>query len=377
MKQSTKYLKILCNLLVAVAGLLFLVFVFPGLLRYFLPFVCGFVLSLIANPVVRFLEKKIKIKRKYGSVLMIAAVIGAVVLACYGVVSVIAAGLESFTTYLPTMYQDAGAELQRAADQLQAIIDKIPFLEDVDLSGIGESMGVYVKEFMSDISAPTFGAIGGIAKQIPDVLFGVVMGLLATYFFIADRDRLLLFIENHMSESFRTHVSRAWRQIVKAVGGYFQAQFKIMLIIYVIIWIGLAILGVNYAWLIGFGIAFLDMLPVFGAGAVLWPWAAVKLFSGNYVDALGMIILYAIALTVHQLVQPKLVGDSVGMDPFAALFFMYIGYKVSGVFGMIVAIPVGMILINLYEVGAFDTLIWCWKEIVTDFNNFRKVRKDE
>ena len=315
--------------------------------------------------------------RKYGSVLMIAAVIGAVVLACYGVVSVIAAGLESFTTYLPTMYQDAGAELQRAADQLQAIIDKIPFLEDVDLSGIGESMGVYLKEFMSDISAPTFGAIGGIAKQIPDVLFGVVMGLLATYFFIADRDRLLLFIENHMSESFRTHVSRAWRQIVKAVGGYFQAQFKIMLIIYVIIWIGLAILGVNYAWLIGFGIAFLDMLPVFGAGAVLWPWAAVKLFSGNYVDALGMIILYAIALTVHQLVQPKLVGDSVGMDPFAALFFMYIGYKVSGVFGMIVAIPVGMILINLYEVGAFDTLIWCWKEIVTDFNNFRRVRKDE
>jgi len=88
-------------------------------------------------------------------------------------------------------------------------------------------------------------------------------------------------------------------------------------------------------------------------------------------------ILYAVALTVHQLVQPKLVGDSVGMDPFAALFFMYIGYKISGVFGMIVAIPVGMILINLYEVGAFDTLIWCGKEIVTDFNEFRKIQKDK
>ena len=216
------------------------------------------------------------------------------------------------------------------------------------------------------------------SNTVPDVLFGVVMGLLATYFFIADRDRLQLFIERHMSESFRTHVGRAWRQIVKAVGGYFQAQFKIMLIIYVIIWIGLAILGVNYAWLIGFGIAisadrfrFLARERCFGRGRRSSCFPAIMWMR------LGMIVLYAIALTVHQLVQPKLVGDSVGMDPFAALFFMYIGYKVSGVFGMIVAIPAGMILINLYEVGAFDTLIWCWKEIVTDFNHFRRVPKDE
>ncbi len=108
MKQSTKYLKILCNLLAAVAVIWFLIFVLPRILGYFLPFVCGFILSLIANPVVRFLEKKIKIKRKYGSVIMIVAVIGAVILVCYGAISVLAAGLESFMAYLPTMYEDAG-----------------------------------------------------------------------------------------------------------------------------------------------------------------------------------------------------------------------------------------------------------------------------
>lgn len=376
MKQSTKYLKILCNLLAAVAVLLFLIFVLPRLLGYFFPFVCGFILSLIANPVVRFLEKKIKIKRKYGSVLMIAAVIGAVVLICYGAISVLAAGIESFAAYLPTMYENAGVELNEAASHLQTILDRIPFLQEINLNELGESLGGYVTEFMSGGSEPTFDAIGEIAKRIPDVLFGVVIGLLATYFFIADRDKLTALIERHVPQSFREHTGRAWRQIVKAVGGYFEAQLKIMVIIYIIIWIGLAILDVNYAWLIGFGIAFLDMLPVFGAGAVLWPWAAVKLFSGNYAAALGMMILYAVALTVHQLVQPKLVGDSVGMDPFAALFFMYIGYKISSVAGMIVAIPVGMILINLYEVGAFDTLIWCVKEILTDFNKFRKIHKE-
>ena len=65
------------------------------------------------------------------------------------------------------------------------------------------------------------------------------------------------------------------------------------------------------------------------------------------------------------------------MDPFAALFCMYIGYKFSGVFGMIIAIPIGMILLNLYEVGAFDTLIWCVREVVTDFNRFRRVKEEQ
>ena len=137
------------------------------------------------------------------------------------------------------------------------------------------------------------------------------------------------------------------------------------------------ILNINYAWLIGFGIAFLDMLPVFGTGTVLCPWAVIKLFSGDYKMAIGMLILYAVALVVHQLVQPKLIGESVGLEPFAALFFMYIGYKVSSVVGMIIAIPIGMLLINLYKAGAFDNLKWCVKEICKDFNEFRKVGKDE
>lgn len=376
MKQSTKYLKILCNLLLAVFIVSLIICVVPRVLGYFMPFVCGFILSLIANPVVRFLEKKIKIKRKYGSVIMIAAVIALVVLACYGVISVLVSGLISFSAYLPTMYEDAGAELSQAAVQLQAILDKIPFIQNVNLSKIGDSLGAYVTDIMSNTSEPTVSAIGDFAKRIPDVLVGVVIGLLATYFFIADRDKIAELIERKVPNSLRERVRRISDQLILAVGGYFKAQFKIMGVIYVVVTIGLVILDVDYAWLIGFAIAFLDMLPVFGTGTVLCPWAVVKLFSGNYMTAFGMLILYLVALLVHQLVQPKLVGESVGLDPFAALFFMYVGYKISSVIGMIVAIPVGMILINLYEVGTFDTLIWCVKEVAKDFNNFRKIRKE-
>lgn len=376
MKQSTKYLKILCNLFVAILVIILLIYVLPKALAYFTPFVSGFILSLIANPLVRFLEKKIKIKRKYGSVLMIVLAIGVVVLVCYGVVSALIYGLQSFVTYLPTMYADAGVELNQAGRQLQLMIDHIPFLQNINVSEIGSTLSIYVTDFFSDGGQPTVLALGDIAKRIPDILFGVIIGLLATYFFIADRDKLIALIERHVAEETRGNILKMWNQIVKAVGGYFEAQFKIMFVIWGVIWIGLAILHVRYAWLIGFGIAFLDMLPVFGTGAVLWPWAVVKLFSGNYVTALGMIILYAVAQVVHQVIQPKLISESVGMDTFAALFFMFIGYKSKGVLGMIIAIPVGMLLMNLYEVGAFDTLIWCVKEIVRDFNNFRKLPKE-
>ena len=376
MKQSTKYLKIFCNLLAAVGIVLVIFFILPRLLAYFMPFVFGFVFSLIANPVVRFLEKKIRIKRKYGSVLIIVLVIAVIVLLCYGVIAALAAGIESFVAYIPTMSANAGVELVRAGEQLENLLAKIPFVQNADLEKIGETISEYVTEFMSDGSEPTVLAIGDFAKKIPDVLVGVIVGLLATYFFIADREKLAAMVERHTPESLRKQTRRIYDQLVRVVGGYFKAQFKIMGVIYVVVFIGLLILGVDYAWLIGFGIAFLDMLPVFGTGTVLCPWAVIKLFSGNYMTALGMLILYVVTLVVHQLVQPKLVGESVGMDPFAALFFMFVGYRISGVLGMIIAIPVGMILINLYEVGAFDTLIWCVKEIITDFNNFRRIKSE-
>ena len=103
-----------------------------------------------------------------------------------------------------------------------------------------------------------------MAKSIPDILVGVIVGLLATYFFIADNEKLLNMASSHVSDEFREKTTRVYRQLVQVVGGYFKAQFKIMGVIYVIIFIGLLILRVRYAWLIAFGIAFLDMLPVFG-----------------------------------------------------------------------------------------------------------------
>lgn len=374
MKMTTKYLKILCNLFAAAVIIFAAIFILPRVIVYFMPFVVGLILAAIANPVVKFLEKRIKIKRKYGSVIMIILVIAGIVLICEGVISVLWSGIESFTQYLPTMYSNAGTEMTEAADRLQSLLRRLPFAKEIEFENMGQVIEKFLGQAMSGSGKITASTIESFAKGIPNVFVSSIIGLLATYFFIVDREKLTKLMEKYLPSSFREKTKTMYDQILGVVGGYFKAQLKIMLVIYIILVVGLLVLGVDYAWLIGFGIAVLDMLPVFGTGTVLCPWAVVKLFSGNYMMALGMLALYGISLVVHQIIQPKLIGDSVGMDPFAALFFMYIGYQVSGVMGMVIAIPIGMILINMFKAGAFDTMIWCVREIVNDFNHFRKIK---
>lgn len=374
MKTSTKYLKIFCNLLLALAVLLFIIYVLPEILVFFMPFVVGFIISLIANPMVHFLEKRIKIKRKYGTVIIIVGTIALIVLACYGIGMALMVGVRGFMDYLPTMYENGVEELRQAGKGIQGILEKIPFLQELNFEKLGDNAMDVLGSYMTGGSEPTVQAISGFAKNIPNALVNIVMGLLATYFFIADRDRLLELVSTRLPKDLKEQGIRMYNQVLKVVVGYFQAQFKIMGVIYIVITAGLMLLGVNFAWLIGFGIALLDMLPVFGTGTVLIPWAIIKFFSGNYATAVGMLVLYVVALLVHQLIQPKLIGESVGLNPFATLFFMYIGYQYNGVLGMIIAIPVGMLLISSYKAGAFDRIIGCIKELVKDFNNFRKVK---
>ncbi len=377
MKSSVKYFKMLCNLLSFIVVILCVIFVLPKIIFFFMPFVIGFILSLIANPLVRFLEKKIKIKRKYGTVLMIMLVILGIVLACYGTGLLFMNGIHGFMAYLPTMYENAELELNTASAQLEALLHKIPAFAKLDFAELSSMVLDEANILISSYKEPTFSAIGGIAKSIPDMFVKSIMGLLATYFFIADRDKITAAVERHLPDAVKEKIRMVYMHILHAVGGYFKAQFKIMFVVYVVITAGLMILRVDYAWLIGFGIAFLDMLPVFGTGTVLIPWAAVKIFSGNITMAAGMIILYVVALVVHQLIQPKLVGESVGLDPFAALFFMYIGYEVKGVIGMIIAIPAGMILYSLFEAGAFEYQIWCIKEAAGDFRKFCRIDRNQ
>ena len=84
------------------------------------------------------------------------------------------------------------------------------------------------------------------------------------------------------------------------------------------------------------------------------PWAVYEFFMGDYKLTASLVVIYVVTQVVRQLLQPKLVGDSVGLNPLVTLLLLYIGYRMGGVLWMILAVPIGMVLINMCQAGAFD-----------------------
>ena len=167
------------------------------------------------------------------------------------------------------------------------------------------------------------------------------------------------------------------RGLRRAIGGYFKAQLKIELWMYILLSIGFTILRVPYAFIIAIGVAFLDLLPFFGTGTILLPWAVIKFLSGDYTMVIGLLLIWGVGQLARQLIQPKIVGDSVGLSPIPTLFLLYIGFKAGGVIGMIIAVPIGLIVLNMYEEGVFNTTINSLKILYASISNFRHLKEED
>lgn len=377
MKSSRKYFKALVNLGVAVAVLLLVVILLPRLLVFFMPFVVAGIISMIASPLVRFFEEKIKLKRKWGSAFVIIVVIALVVLVLYLVGSKLIEEGMGLLGALPEMWDSMKEDLAGVGESLDGLFEKLPLDTQQAIANLGNQVGEFMAGLFERIGTPTITAAGNFAKQLPSVLIGIIMCLLASYFFVADRYLIGSWIRKYTPASIMSRYDMVRRSILKSVGGYFKAQLKIEVWMYLLLVVGLSVLRVDYVLLIALGIAFLDLLPFFGTGTVMVPWALIKIFSGDYKMAIGLLIIWGGGQLARQIIQPKIVGDSIGVAPIPTLFLLFIGYKLGGVIGMIIAVPLGMLLSTMYQEGVFDTTRNSIAILVSGLNHFRKLRPED
>ena len=372
-----KYVKALANLGIALVGLLLVLFLAPKVLVFFSPFVVGWVIALIASPFVRFFEEKLKIKRKAGSAFVIIAVIALVVFAIYLAGAKLVTESVRLIEELPEMWENAEADFQDIADKFDGVYKKLPVNVQEGITGMNDKIGVYVGDLVGKLSTPTITAVGNFAKQLPTIIINVIMTLLSAYFFVAERNTLGAWFRQNMPGNVLKRYRMLKNSLLKAVGGYFKAQFKIEIWMYLLLVIGLSILHVRYTLLIALLIAILDFFPFFGTGTIMVPWAIVKILSGDYQMALGLLIIWSVGQLARQVIQPKIVGDSIGVPPIPTLFLLYIGYKVSGVLGMIFAVPIGLIVYTMYQEGVFDTTRNSTLLLVSGINEFRKLKPED
>ena len=354
MKNNRPYWQVALRLLFSVLATAAFIVIGWNLLRFLMPFVIGWIIAAIATPLVNWLEKRLKIVKKLGSALIVIFVLAAIVLALYFGISRLAAEISSLIQNFPEMYAQLETGLRQIGDTLSGIFERPPSGVQNGWNVVVENLDQYMGNLVSNISEPTVTAAGNIAKQVPSYLISLLVSILSAYFFIVQREEVLNWMKKVSPESIQKRMTLVIDNLRYAVGGYFKAQFKIMAVVFVILLIGLGMLGTGYFVLVAFLIAFLDFLPFFGTGTAMIPWAVYKFFMGDYKMTVALVVIYVITQAVHQLLQPKLVGDSVGLNPLVTLILLYIGYRMGGILWMILAVPIGMVLINMCQAGAFD-----------------------
>ena len=368
-----KYVKVVLNLLTAFVILLFAVFVLPGLIGFFMPFVIGWIISMIANPLVRFLDEKLRIRRKAGSAIVIITVIALILLAGYWGISVLVREGTDFVRELPELWSSLQADLNHAGQAVGSYVRYFPPHLQSAANNLAETVNDFLGGVANELSSPTVSAVGNIARNIPSIFVSVVMCLLSAYFFVAQREEVIRAFHTHVPSGLRQKWLLMYTGMVDAVGGYFKAQFKIEFWMYFLLLIGFLILKVDHAAFIALGIAILDFFPVFGTGTVLIPWALVRILGGGYKMAVGLLIIWAVGQLARQVIQPKIVGDSMGVPALPTLVLLYIGYRLGSVGGMIIAVPVGLILAKMYQAGFFETTVDSLRILIHGFNRFRRL----
>ena len=370
MEGVKKYLRIILNIIIPLTGLYLVCVWGPRVLGFFIPFVIGWMIALIANPLVRFLEKRLKIVRKHGSMLIIAGVLALIISLLYFVLGKAYVEIREFIGDLPALYDSAAAEIRGAVQNGNRMFEFLPDEFRTAVMQFTENIGTYVGDLVSKAAAPTVEIAGNVAKGIPNVLVNTVITILSSYLFIAEQDKILAWMRRYAPKFVLRYAEYLKKDARGVIGGYFLAQFRIMFVVAGILAVGFLFLKVKYGLLLAVLISMLDFLPVFGTGTALFPWAAVKLFTGEYTYAAGLLILYVVTQVSRQLIQPKIVGDSMGLPPLLTLFLLYLGFKVKGIAGMILAVPIGLIFINFYKYGAFDSLIENVKLLIRELNAF-------
>ena len=309
--------------------------------------------------------------------MVIICTIAAVTGLGYLVFSILFRQLSGFITDIPEMWNVVMQDLNSFGNTITQYFGNVqPNLEGV-FDNIGDLLGEAITNLPATLDFKSFAGMGSMVGSIASVIISIIMCMLSAYFFIADREWVGKFIERVVPESVTRKYDVFYGSLKQAVGGYFKAQFRIEIWMYLLILIGLFVLKVRYALIVALLIAFLDFLPFFGTGTVFVPWAIIKALSGDYIRMIGFLIIWGVGQFARQLIQPKIMGDSIGMEPIPTLFLLFIGYRLGGVGGMLVAVPIGIIVVNMNEAGFFDTPKYSLKILIANINRYRRLDEED
>ena len=348
-----------------------------------LPIVAAFFIATILQRPKNFLVKKTFLKKGSASVISLFGLL-IIVVALITLIGVRAVEeIRGFIDYVVIQIQNFDVFLTNIENAVMSFVNSLPdFLSETlaeSLSAIFTQIREYLAGQSTELTDSIAGSLGNsfnvswittplsgvisTAKQIPSILIAIVVTLVAACFMSSDYEEILGFIKRQFPKEKRKDLSRAKRLLKSTLSKMAKAYALIMTVTFTEMFLGLTVLrllGVfssNFTVIIAIVTAIVDIIPVLGTGTILIPWAAYSLIVGNYGLAIGLAVIYAVITVIRQIVEPKLVAGQLGLSPVVTVSALYLGLKIFGVLGMIIA----PILLTMLKVLNDEGIIHIWK----------------
>ncbi len=239
--------------------------------------------------------------------------------------------LYAFTQNPPQIYSRA---IEGASAKITGIIEKTQS-QSTFLSSFVPSLSKVLSEEMAKIVSYISNLLISFAKTLPSLFISAFASIFTTFFLLKDGESIFAFFRKFFGSKLYNGFLAMKQTFLSVAALYLKAQFIIGLIIFSILLLGFLLLRVKYAFVLALLTALLDAVPVFGTGTILIPMALFNFLTQNNSLGWGLCVLYGITLLSRQLCEPKILGKTLGVHPLLAVFSLYAGMKLFGVFGLI------------------------------------------
>lgn len=324
-----------------IIGILLFLVLLVRLSVFFVPFIIALVVSILIEPLVRLLVNKCKIPRKAASAISLIVVVSTVGFLLTKLISKLFSEIVALSHVLPKYITEVYNNLGVLINQVTDIYVGLPHEITGNVQGVFSNLTKTLSELLDKVVK---GAVI-TATSIPEVLVFIVITILSTYFLSSDREKIYNYFRSHLPDSWIVRFQSIKNDLFSALFAYIKAQLIMMTITFTELFAGFSIIGVKYSLVLAFSISIIDALPILGTGGVLVPWSIYSFLTGDIRTGVSLLILYAIVLSVRQMVEPKIISHQIGLHPLVTLTAMYTGLQMFGVPGMILG-PVSILILK-------------------------------
>jgi sporulation integral membrane protein YtvI len=328
---------------IALIGGFFIKYWFP----IALPFLLGGALALGADPAVRILQDKLRLKRWAASFLGVTAFFTLMVTILGLLVSVLVRQLGRLAGLVPQLAEAIGKGLGSMEARLLALSARLP-------DSMEQAAAAGVQRLFSDSSNLLDQAVSrvpqmatGLVGMLSQGAFVTFTAILSAYMISGRLPKIKHFLKQKLSRMKLEQLHTSLKGLRQGIGGWLSAQGKLMGLTFFMLCVGFFLLKTDHVLLFAALVTLVDAFPILGTGTVLIPWSVVQLLQGDTARGIGLLALYAVVWLVRSILEPRLVGRELGLDPLVTLFSIYAGFCLLGIGGMLIAPFAAMVVTQL------------------------------